>query len=94
MIGKLLQAIIKNRISCRQALLHKWMQVCDWFKGKKILLNVQIKTQKRIQDPGRQSIIKVFCKNVTVLAKKLIIDPSKCTKYAFALSNVVNLKLR
>ena len=49
------------------------------------------KFQRRIQDPVKQSMIRYFCKNLSVLEKSYTIDASKGSKCAFALSNVVNL---
>ena len=63
---------MKNRITCQRALFHKWIQVCDWIKGGKFMFNVQFakQDQRRIRNPVKQSMMKVFCENLAIFVKK------------------------
>ena len=72
---------MKNRISSYEALFHKWIQVCGWIIGGKFIFNVH-KTQKRIEDPVKQSMIKAILWKFNFFCWKATnIDVSKVTTY-------------
>ena len=76
---------MKNRLSCQQALLHKWMQVCDLCKVRKFMLDIQNhRTPRTYLGPCQTVYDKGFLLNDFVL---------QGTKYAFALSHIINLKI-